>query len=190
MKIKRRTAFMLIALGIALFQAGLLWYFGQPFFCACGDIKLWEGVVHSAGNSQQFTDWYTFSHIIHGFLFYLLLWGLFPKSHVATRLLIAMGLEVSWEIAENTPYVIDLYRQQALAAGYAGDSILNSLCDTAAMMIGFVLARRLPATVIVTTALIFELFVGYTIHDNLTLNILNFIHPIEAITTWQSSGVN
>lgn len=177
---------LLLVPALLLVQATVLWYFGQPFFCACGEIKLWEGIVHSAGNSQQFTDWYTFSHIIHGFLFYLLFWGLFPKSSVATRLILAMGLEISWEIAENTPYIIDLYRQQALASGYTGDSILNSICDTLAMVGGFILARKLPVTVIVAMALVFELFVGYMIHDNLTLNVLNFIHPVEFIRNWQS----
>jgi len=173
-------------LAILAVQAGILFQFGQPFFCACGEIKLWEGVVISDGNSQQFTDWYTFSHIIHGFLFYLLLWRLFPKLNITTRLLIALGLEFGWEIAENTPYVIELYRQQALAAGYTGDSILNSLCDTIAMIVGFILARYLPVKFIIVIAIFFELATLYIIRDNLTLNIINLIHPIEAIKEWQS----
>lgn len=183
---KARNNFLVIALGIILFQGALLAYFGQPFFCECGEIKIWEGLVHSAGNSQQIADWYTFSHIIHGFIFYLFFSLLFPKSRVLTRLVLSMGLEVSWEIAENTPYVIELYRQQALAAGYTGDSILNSLCDTVAMIIGYVMAHKLSVKFIIGIAIVFELFVGYMIHDNLTLNIMNFIHPVEVITQWQS----
>jgi len=179
--------FLFIALGFLLGQWLALWYFGQPFFCACGEIKLWEGVVFSPGNSQQFTDWYTFSHIIHGFLFYLLLWGLFPKTHLTTRLLLALGLEVSWEIVENTPKVIEYYRQQALAAGYTGDSILNSLMDTLAMVGGFVLARKLSIKYIVALAIVFELFTLYMIRDNLTLNVINLIHPVAFIHEWQSA---
>jgi len=179
--------FLFIALGILLVQWLVLWYFGQPLFCACGEIKLWEGVVFSPGNSQQFTDWYTFSHIIHGFLFYLLLWGLFPKTPITTRLVLAMGLEVSWEIAENTPTIIEHYRQQAIAAGDSGDSIFNSLMDPLAMVGGFILARKLSVKYLIALAIIFELFTLYMIRDNLTLNVINLIHPVPFINEWQSA---
>jgi hypothetical protein len=179
--------YILGALVIVIIQIVTLHSFGQTFVCQCGEIKFWEGVVFSPGNSQQFTDWYTFSHIIHGFLFYLLFWLIFPKSKVGTRLLMAMLLEVSWEIAENTPAVIQAYRSQALAVGYNGDSILNSVCDNLSMMFGFLLANRTRVILIVLLGLTLELFAGYFIHDTLTLNILNFIHPINFITAWQSS---
>jgi len=185
-----RTALILygsIAFGFLLFQAITLSSFGQPFFCECGVIKLWEGVVFSAGNSQQLTDWYTFSHIIHGILFYGLFSLLFPRSSLGIRLLLAMTLEIAWEIAENTPMVINAYRAQALAVGYNGDSIFNSVSDTLSMATGFFLAHRLPFIMSIILVLSLELFAGYFIHDNLALNILNFIHPFEAITAWQSS---
>lgn len=167
-------------------QAIVLLAFGQPAICECGYIKFWEGVVQSLGNSQHFSDWYTFSHIIHGFLFYLLLWYFFPRLSLSERLVLALGIEIAWEIVENTPYVIDLYRQQALAVGYSGDSVFNSVSDSLAMILGFILAARLPTRATVALAFALELWVGYTIHDNLTLNILNFIHPFEAIEAWQS----
>ncbi len=176
-----------LAFGFVLFQALALYSFGQPFFCECGVIKLWEGVVFSVGNSQQLSDWYTFSHIIHGVLFYGLFSLLFPRSSLGIRLLLAMALEIGWEIAENTPLVIDAYRQQALAVGYNGDSIFNSLSDTLSMTAGFFLAYRIPLILSIICILTLELFAGYFIHDNLTLNILNFIHPIDVITSWQSS---
>ncbi|MCE9628849.1 MAG: DUF2585 family protein [Candidatus Vogelbacteria bacterium] len=157
---------------------------GQPFLCSCG-LKLWEGAVYSIGNSQQITDWYTFSHIIHGFIFYLFFWILFPRMAAPQRLLLAIGLEIGWEILENTPWVINLYREQALAQGYMGDSIINSVSDTLAMITGFVLAWRLPVRVTVTLALIMEIFTGYFIRDGLTLNIINFIHHFEFIENWQ-----
>ncbi len=177
---------VIAALALLALQALVLLAFGQPAICACGYIKFWEGVVQSFGNSQHLTDWYTFSHVIHGFLFYLGLWYFFPRFSVFERLVLALGIEVAWEIAENTPYVINLYRQQALAAGYSGDSVLNSISDSLAMILGFILAARLPAKATVAIALLFEVWVGYSIHDNLALNILNFIHSSDAIRTWQS----
>ncbi len=144
--------------------------------------------MQSVGNSQHFFDWYTFSHLIHGIVFYGLLRYFFPTLSVGQRLVIALGLEVGWEIIENTPYVINLYRAQALAAGYSGDSILNSLMDTLAMLGGFWAADRLRFSVVIGLILFFELFALYAIRDNLTLNILNFIYPVPAIEAWQSSG--
>ncbi len=178
-------------LGVALllaFQALVLYLLGQPLICTCGEVKLWEGIVLSSGNSQHLTDWYTFSHIIHGFLFYLGLWYFFPRWPVWTRLLVAMGIEIAWEIAENTPMVIDHYRQQALAQGYTGDSILNSISDTIAMIFGFFLAWRLSVWAVVFLALFLELFVLYLIRDNLALNILNLIHQVPSIAAWQAGG--
>ena len=173
---------------LLVFQGFVLYLFGQPSICACGDVKLWEGVVLSSGNSQHLSDWYTFSHIIHGVLFYLGLWYFFPRWPVWMRLLVATGIEVAWELAENTPMVIDHYRQQALAQGYTGDSIINSISDTVAMIFGFILAWRLSVWAALFLALFLELFVLYTIRDNLTLNILNLIHQFPFIAAWQTGG--
>src|SRR3990167_4098548 len=123
-------------------QALLLFLLGQPSVCECGYVKMWEGVVLSSGNSQHLTDWYTFSHVIHGFLFYLALWFFFPRMPIAARFLLAFGAEAAWEVFENTPVVIEHYRQQALAQGYTGDSIINSVMDTIAMVVGFLMAWR------------------------------------------------
>ncbi len=178
----------LIALGLLSFQALVFYFLGQPFTCECGYIKFWESNVLSPGMSQQLFDWYTFSHIIHGFIFYGILKLIFPHLPASSRFLFAMGLEIGWEIIENTPWVIKAYRAQALAQGYNGDSIINSLFDTLSMMTGFFLARRLPVWVILLLAVLFEVFVGYCIRDGLFLNILNFIHQFDFIHTWQSGG--
>ena len=167
-------------------QGLVLYSFGQPPICTCGYVKLWDGAVLSSGNSQHLTDWYTFSHIIHGFIFYLLLWFLLPRMPIAVRLALAVGIEVAWEITENTPAVIQHYREQALAQGYSGDSIVNSISDTLSMMIGFALAWRLPVSIILIIALALEIFVAYSIRDNLTLNIINLIHAFPFIHDWQS----
>jgi len=169
-------------------QALLLFLLGQPSICECGYIKAWEGVVLSPGNSQHLTDWYTFSHVIHGFLFYLALWFFFPRMPIVTRFLLAVGIEVGWEIVENTPLAIEHYRLQALAQGYIGDSILNSVSDTLAMAFGFFLAARWPVFVITLLAIGMEVFVGFAIRDNLFLNVLGFVYQPDFITAWQNGG--
>lgn len=176
---------LMIGLILVLMQAAVLYLFGQPPICECGTAKLWEGVVQSEGNSQHLSDWYTPSHLIHGILFYVLFWVLFPRSSVWLRLMLAIGLEVSWELLENTPWVIDRYRQQALAQGYVGDSIINSVMDTAAMAAGFLLARKASVAVSIALIIILELWVGAMIRDNLTLNVIQLLVPIEAIRDWQ-----
>jgi len=142
--------------------------------------------VLSSGNSQHLTDWYTFSHIIHGLIFYFLLVLVFPRMSVWQRLALAVGVEVAWEIVENTPWLIDHYREQALAQGYTGDSIINSLSDTVAMIAGFFIAWRAPVWASISLALGLEIWVGATIRDNLTLNILNFVHQFDFIKNWQA----
>src|SRR3989344_177897 len=175
--------------GILLFlllQGAVLFLMGQPAICECGYVKIWEGVVLSEGNSQHLSDWYSWSHVIHGFIFYAALWFFFPRLTFWQKLLIAMGIEVGWEIAENTPWVIDAYREQALAQGDNGDSVINSVFDALFMVLGFSLALVLPIWAVVVTALALEGWVLYSIRDNLTLNILNFIYQFEFIKWWQS----
>ncbi len=177
-----------LAVALVAVQALVLFLLGQPPIAADGHIKLWEGVVLSPGNSQHLSDWYTFSHILHGMLFYGLVWLVFRKQSVGVRFLMYVGLEAGWEILENTPMVIDHYRQQALAQGYTGDSVLNSVSDNVAMMLGFLVAWRLPVWAVVLLGLGMEGFVAYCIRDNLTLNVINLIHVFDGIAAWQAGG--
>jgi Protein of unknown function (DUF2585) len=179
---------LLIAAGFIVLQASALVAMGHPLICTCGDVKLWYGIVFSAENSQHLTDWYTFSHVIHGFGFYLLLWVITPRLPLGLRLVIAIGLEAAWEIVENTPLVMERYRRSALAEGYFGDSVVNSISDTFAAMFGFLLARLLPVWSSVALVIAMELFVGYMIRDNLTLNIIQLIYPNAVISNWQTGG--
>jgi hypothetical protein len=179
-----RTAWGVV-LGLMAVQALVLHLLGRVWLCTCGTIRFWVGDIHSSELSQQILDWYTPSHIIHGMIFYGVLHLLLPRTPVLARLAVAVGIEVAWEIAENSPWVIEAYRKQALAAGYTGDSILNSVLDTVAMMTGFALARLLPWQATVALALLAEVTVGALVHDNLTLNVLNFIHRFPAIEAWQ-----
>ena len=157
----------------------------RVWICECGYVKLWEGGVNTPGNSQHLSDWYTPSHIIHGFLFYGLAWLLFRNRPIAFRLGFAALIEAAWEVLENSPVIIDRYRTATIALDYYGDSILNSAMDTVWMAVGFLLAWRLPVWLIVALAIAAELFTGYVIRDNLTLNVIMLVWPMDAIKAWQ-----
>lgn len=193
-RISRRTYFV-IAAAIILVSALTLYATGQVPICKCGYVKLWHGVTVSSENSQHISDWYTFSHIIHGFGFYFLAWALgrwrkLPQHAwpLGLMLLFAVALESAWEIFENTDLVINRYRAVTISRDYHGDSVVNSAFDILAMVAGFLFAAHFPAWAAIAATVGLEIFVGYFIRDNLALNIIMLVYPIEAIRVWQAGG--
>lgn len=166
-------------------QIAALAAMGVPWVCKCG-VKLWEGGILNGQTSQHVADWYTPSHMVHGMLFYALLRWVFPKWPMPYVLLGAAGMEIVWEIFENTPWVIHRYRTATAASDYSGDTILNSVSDVGFMLLGFVIAWKWPTKWIIALVIALELLALAMIRDNLLLQIMTFIWPIDAVVDWQS----
>ncbi|NKI58287.1 DUF2585 domain-containing protein [Labrenzia sp. PO1] len=180
-----RSKCLIVGLVMIAATAAILLAMGRIPICDCGYVLLWTPASDVAGSSQHIADWYTPSHIIHGFLFYLFLWLVFRHSSVGERALGAIFIEAAWEIVENSPWIIDRYREATIAVGYTGDSVLNSVFDILWMLAGFFFAWRMPVWVTILVGIAFELLALWVIKDNLTLNVLMLIYPVEAIKVWQ-----
>ncbi|MBR0670302.1 DUF2585 domain-containing protein [Neoroseomonas soli] len=174
--------------GILAAVAAIQFAIGRLPICACGYVKFWHGDVWSSENSQHLTDWYTLSHLAHGFIFYAVLRWLRPGWSLAWRAVAALLVEGAWEVAENTSLVIDRYREVTASLDYYGDSIVNSFGDGVAMLAGFFLAARLPVTASVVIVLAMEGLAVWMIRDNLALNVLMLLWPVEAVREWQMQG--
>ena len=181
-----RTRATLAALLILLATVAILLAMGRPAICACGAVELWGAV--GPKQSQMLADWYSPSHIVHGFLFYGALRLAARRWTVERRFLVALVIEAAWEVIENTPAVIDRYRESTIALGYVGDSILNNMSDIAMMAAGFLAARRLPVWASVLVVLLLELVPLLVIRDNLFLNVWMLLAPNQAVLDWQSAA--
>jgi hypothetical protein len=183
--IRNRPGFLTAGI-IALLTCALLFLMARPPICTCGYVELWHGALDS-GNSQHIADWYSLSHVIHGFLFYAGAWAVMRRQPIGPRLALAVLVECVWEILENSPVIIDRYRAATIALGYSGDSILNSMSDVGMMTLGFLFAARAPVWVTVCAGVALELIALAVIRDNLTLNVLMLAWPIQAVKVWQSA---
>ncbi len=179
--------YVLISATVVSVTALLLHSLGRIWISQSGKILLWVGSVNTAEDSQQLSDWYSASHFIHGILFFAVLFLILRRTSIGFRFTFATILECGWEILENSPIIINRYREATIAIGYTGDSVLNSMSDITFMALGFLFARYLPWWVSVLIVVFLELFVGYMIHDNLFLNVLMLVHPVDAVKVWQAS---
>ncbi|MBA3909621.1 MAG: hypothetical protein C0524_06980 [Rhodobacter sp.] len=182
----RRISPVPVLAGIILLTAAYLFWIGREPICTCGYVKLWHGEVVSAENSQHLTDWYTPSHVIHGLLFYGFLWLVARGLSPGWRLTIATGLESLWEIVENSNAVIERYRTVTISLDYYGDSVVNTVADVLAMVLGFLLAPRLPVWAAVALILFFEGMTAWIIRDGLALNVLMLLFPLDWVADWQA----
>lgn len=190
--IKRKKFIIWSTILVCAFVASVELYSGRSLLGPDGKFGWWDGDVWSSENSQRVADAYSFSHIIHGMLFYAILWfiarklpGRFPLKY---RFLIALIIEAGWELLENSPLIINRYREATISLGYVGDSVLNSTCDVLMVAIGFLIARFSKIWISIVLIIAFELGCLFWVRDNLTLNVIMLVHPIESIKTWQSVG--
>jgi len=177
-------SFILILAAVAIIEL----YTGRSLFGPDGKFGWWDGDVWSSENSQRVADAYTFSHIIHGMLFYAFLWLVARRLPAKYRFLIALLMEGGWELLENSPLIINRYREVTISLGYVGDSVLNSVSDIIFAGLGFIIAWY--SRIWITIALIIMLEVGCLlwVRDNLTLNVIMLVAPSETIKNWQSEG--
>lgn len=181
-----RSRAALAAALILIAAAAILLAMGRNPICTCGTVELWVGQRDSPKTSQMLADWYSLSHIVHGLLFYAALWLVARRWPVEWRFLAALIIESAWEVTENTPFVIDRYRETTAALGYTGDSVINSLSDILMMCVGFLAARKLPVWVAVALLIALEVVPLFVIRDNLALNVWNLLAPNPAVAAWQA----
>ena len=174
------------AIAILLAAAAIELAMGRHPICTCGTVDLWVGARDSPKTSQMLSDWYSLSHVVHGLLFYALLWLVLRRWSVGARFLAALLIEASWEVIENTPFVIDRYRETTAALGYSGDSVVNSVSDILMMCLGFLAARKLPVWASILLVIALEAVPLLVIRDNLTLNVWNLLAPNPAVQAWQA----
>jgi hypothetical protein len=177
-----------VFIGLLVTTAAIELSMGRTFLGPDGRFVLWEGDIWSSANSQRFADPYSFSHLAHGILFFGAFWLAVRRVPIGGRLLLAVLLEAGWELLENSPLIIDRYRAATIALGYEGDSVLNSLSDILMMSAGFLFAARVRVRLSVAALLAMELGCAVAVRDNLTLNVIMLIHPVEAIKQWQMAG--
>ncbi len=179
-----RINILLSSLLIVL-SAVSLFIFGRGLWCPAGDLIPWSFDVWSQHNSQHVLDWYTPSHFSHGLLFFLAIHFWIPDRFRIYGSSICVFMESGWELLENSNFIIQRYREATIALDYFGDSVLNSVSDILWCALGYQIASRLRPGQILFLFLGLELMTLYFIRDNLSLNVLMLIYPVQSIKDWQ-----
>jgi hypothetical protein len=161
---------------------------GRRWWCACGELEVWAGDVHGPHMSQHLIDPYAFTHLLHGLLLYGACDWLLPRLSFAWRFVLSIVVEAGWEVLENTQFAIERYRDTTIAAGYVGDSILNAVMDVFFCAAGFAAARTLGLRWSIALFVAVELILLATVRDNLTLNLVMLLVPLDAVKTWQTAN--
>ena len=183
--IRTRWLQVVAAAMVPLLMIVLLRAQGRMFLCACGYFAVWTSDTCSANNSQQLLDPYSFTHVLHGILFFWLIALLFRRLTKAWQFWLALLLESAWEVFENSSFVINKYRTETAALGYQGDTIVNSLGDVACALVGFLIAQQIGFRRSLILFFLIELILILWIHDSLLLQILMLVRPVESIKAWQ-----
>lgn len=184
--------YITLVIGIFLFQSAVLLLMGQPCLPASGLVCFYTD-INGPGNSQHLSDWYTFTHFLHGCIFYFITYGLrtlFPIITVNYCYLITLSSAVLWEFIENSPCTINRVKQSGAGAAYNGDSVINSFSDSLACTCGFWISYLTPWWVILLYAIAEEILLGVIIRDNLIMSTLQLIFSFSCISNWQKRKNN
>ena len=185
---RQYSSIIVAGIAVLIVTAAVELWMGRLPLGPDGKFGFWEGNIWSSEQSQRFADPYTFSHTIHGMLFYGFLWLVARRLPVRYRFVFALVLEAAWEILENSPIIINRYREVTISLGYVGDSVFNSLSDILFAGLGFLFAWRARMWVTIVVIVAMEVGTALWVRDNLTLNIIMLVHPLDAIKAWQTAG--
>jgi hypothetical protein len=182
----RRSVWPWLAIAITLAAVTFqLHYQGRLWLCSCGRFFLWVGEARSTNTSQHLFDPYSFTHVLHGVVFFWLLMLFAPRLWWSWQLWLVVAVEAVWEVIENSDFVIQRYRDAGVL-GYFGDTIVNSLGDIAMCGFGFVLTRYLEFGRSLALFAAVEVVLLFWIRDSLVLNVVMLIYPVECIEQWQA----
>jgi hypothetical protein len=180
---------MIAAAAITIASVATLFFMGRVWWCKVGDVSPWAWDVWSPHNSQHFIDPYSFTHVLHGVLEFWLIGIVFFRVPLVWRFVIAIFIESSWEVLENTNWIIERYREATMSLDYFGDSILNSIADIACCGIGFWIAYKLRFWRSLALFVVTEIVLLFWIRDSLIVNLIMLLWPIDAIKQWQIGAV-
>ena len=159
---------------------------GRVWWCKQGDYSPWSSEIFGSHNSQHFIDPYSFTHVLHGILFFWIISLIFKKMPFAWQFVLSVLIEAGWEVLENSTFIIERYRAATISLDYFGDSIINSFSDVLCCGLGCWIAYKLKFWRSLAFFLITEILLIIFIRDSLLINILMLVYPLDVIKNWQN----